>query len=117
MGGLSKIPADIFYYSIRITKIRLGIDIKSLLVLRVDYGFCFFERESEFLLQFIQESSLEGFTEIGVIEIFYSTPEAIVGKAVFRKEAVGMEVLFKRLPKCMKAQIKPGTKFLVLFIL
>lgn len=35
-SGTPKIPADIFYYRIRITKVRLGIDIKPFFILRVD---------------------------------------------------------------------------------
>ena len=40
-------------------------------------------------------SGLESFPEISVIEIVHITPESIIGKSTFGKEAVDMRVPFK----------------------
>lgn len=51
--GTSKISADIFYHSIRITKVWFCIDIKSFFILMVDGSFHFFKRRADLLLHFI----------------------------------------------------------------
>ncbi len=51
--GAPKIPADIFYHSIRITKVWFCINIESLFILTVDGAFHFFKRGTDLLFHFI----------------------------------------------------------------
>lgn len=60
--------------------------------------------------QFIQQNSLKGFTEAGIIEICDLTPNAVIRKTAFSKEAVDMWVPFEWPSKGMKDADKPRDK-------
>ena len=100
--GSAKIAANIFGNYFRITKIRFGIDIEALFMLAVRFRFHFFERWSEFVFHFIEESSTESITEVIVVKVFYMTPEAVITVTAFGKEAVDVGIPFKIPAKSME---------------
>ncbi len=100
--GPAQITADVFDNGFRAAKIRFGINVEAIFVFAVDLGFCLFKRGSDAFFQFIEQDSLEGFTEVRVIEIFHIAPETVIGISVFGKEAVDMGIPFKRAAKSMK---------------
>ena len=71
-------------------------------MLAVRFRFHFFERWSEFVFHFIEESSTESITEVIVVKVFYMTPEAVITVTAFGKEAVDVGIPFKIPAKSMK---------------
>lgn len=62
------------------------------------------------LFQLIEQDSLKGFTEVGIIEIFHSAPETVIGMPAFDKKAVDVRIPLKRASKGMKDANKSGDK-------
>jgi len=87
-----EIAADIFHNGIGVAYIGLGINIKSILVLGIDEGLCFFEGRADALLHFTQQGGLESLAQISVIKIGHGSPKAIIREAAFRQEAMDMRV-------------------------
>ena len=106
----AKIASDVFRHCFRITEIRFGIDIESLLMLGVTFRFYFFERRSDPVFQFMEKSSTESVTEIVVIQVFYMTPEAVITVSAFGKEAVNVGIPFEIAAKSMKGHDIAGSE-------
>ena len=106
----SKITADIFNNGFGVTEVRFGIDIKTIFVFAVYFRFGLLEGRVDLVFQFVEKDSLEGFTEVSIIKIFDSTPEAVIRKPAFSKEAVDMRVPFKRTSEGMEDADKAGDK-------
>lgn len=62
------------------------------------------------LFHFIEKSSLKSIAEIGVIEMLYRPPEAVIRIPALRNQAMNVGVPFKRSPECMKYTDKTGDK-------
>ena len=106
----SKITADIFNNGFGVAEVRFGIDIKTVFVFAVYFRFGLLEGRADPVFQFIQKDGLEGFTEVSVIEIFDSAPEAVIRKPAFCKEAVDVRVPFKGASKGMEDADKARDK-------
>lgn len=106
----SQVTADIFNNGLGVAEVRFGIDIKTVFVLAVYFRFGLLEGRADPVFQFVQKDSLEGFTEIRIIKIFDSTPEAVIRKPAFCKEAVDVGVPFKGAPKGMEDADKAWDK-------
>lgn len=91
----AKITADVFDHCFGIAEVRFCVNIKSLFVIPVTFGFYFFKGRSDSGFQFIQKSSAESIAQKGVIKMFDMTPETVVTKTTFRYEAVNMWIPFK----------------------
>lgn len=98
----AQITADIIDNGLGVAKIGFGINVKAVFVFAVDFRFCLFKRRPNAFLEFVEQDSLERFTEVRVIEVFNAAPEAVVGISAFSKKAVDMRVPFKRTAKGMK---------------
>lgn len=62
----------------------------------------FFEGRTNTFFQFIQKSSLESFTEKGVVKVLNNSPETVIGEASFGKKAMDMWIPFQRSAKSMQ---------------
>lgn len=109
-GRTAKIAADIFDNGVGVTKIRFGINVKTVFVLAVYFSLCLFKGGTNPIFQFTQQDSLKGFTEVRIIEIFYSAPKTIVRIPAFRKKAMDMWVPFQRAAEGMEDTDKTGDK-------
>lgn len=98
----TKVMTDVFYYSIKITKIRFCIDIETIFVLLINCSFCFLEGGTNHFFHFIKESSLESLPEISVVEMFNNAPKAIVRETALGEKTVDMGILFQGTTKCVK---------------
>ena len=94
-NGSAKVASNVFHNDIRITKIRFGMDIKSLFMLSVTLGFHFFERRTDPVFEFIEQSGAESITEIVIVEMFDMTPEAVITVTAFRKKTVDVRIPFE----------------------
>ena len=88
----SQIASDVFYYSLRIADIRFCKNIEAVFVVRVTFGFDFFERRTDDGFHFIEKSSTESIAEISVAEDFNFPPDAVITVTAFRNEAVDMGI-------------------------
>ena len=77
-NGSAKIASNVFRNDFRIATIWFGIDIESLFMLGVTFGFYFFERRTDAVFQFIEQSGAESIAEIVIVEMFDMTPEAVI---------------------------------------
>lgn len=62
----------------------------------------FFEGRANTFFQFIQKSSQERFTEIGVVKMLNNSPETVIGEAAFGKKAMDMWIPFQRSAKSVQ---------------
>lgn len=106
----AKIAADICNNGFGVTEIGFGINVKPIFVLMVNGSFYLFKGGADVFFQFIQQNSLKGFTEVGIIEICDLTPKAVIRKTAFRKEAVDMWIPFEWPSKGMEDADKPRDK-------
>ncbi len=106
----SKVTADIIDNGFGVAEIRLCVNIKTIFVFMVYISFCFFKRGADMLFQFIEQDSQKGFTEVGIIEIFHSAPETVIGISTFGKKAVDVWIPLKRASKGMKDTNKSRDK-------
>lgn len=77
--GSPEIAADVFNDSIRITELRLGINVKTIFIFAVDKSLGSLERGPNAGLEEIQEGGLKGFAKECVVEMFNNPPEAAFG--------------------------------------
>ena len=108
--GASKIAADIFDNGIRVTEIGFGINIKAIFVFMVNMGFGLSKRRADTFFHLIQKYSLKRFTEVGIVEIINSTPEAIIGITALCKETMDVGIPLKRASKSMEDTDKTRDK-------
>ena len=62
--GSAKITTNIFRNDFRVAEIGLGIDIETMFVLAVAFGFYFFKGRSYFAFHFIEESCAESISQM-----------------------------------------------------
>lgn len=91
----SKITANIFENSLRVTFSRLGVNIKALFMLPVTAGLDRFKGGPDALFHFIKKSGTESITEEVEIKMCDITPKAVIAKAAFGNETVDMRVPFE----------------------
>ena len=53
---------------------------------------------------------MEGFPQIGIVEVFHNSPKAVIRETAFGKEAVDMWIPFERSAKGMKDTDETGDK-------
>lgn len=106
----AKVASNVFRNDFRITKIGFGIDIKSLFMLSVTLGFHFFERRTDAVLQFIEQSGTESITKIVIVEMFDMTPEAVITVTAFRKKTVDVRIPLKIPAKSMEDHDVAGSE-------
>lgn len=106
----AKVTADVFYDSIRVAEIRFGIDIETVFIFFVNGCFGLFKRRTDMRFQFIQESGLESFPEISIVEIFHNPPEAVIRETAFSKKTVDIGIPFERPAEGMEDADKTGHK-------
>ncbi len=72
--------------------------------------FCldFFEGRTDPAFQLIQEGGAEGIAQVSVIKVGHLTPEAVIGKAAFRDQAVDMGIPLQGTAKGMQDTDEPG---------
>ena len=92
----AEVAADVFDDSIGVAEIGLGIDIETIFIHFVNGSLSLFERRADTLFQFIKKCGLESLAQVSVVEMFYNSPEAVIRKAAFDKEAVDMWIPFQR---------------------
>ena len=108
--GTAKVAADVFYDSISVAEIGLGINIETVFILFVNGGFGFLKGRADTGFEFVKESGLEGFTQISVAEMFNNFPETVIGEAALRKEAVDMGIPFEGPAESMEDTDEAGNK-------
>ena len=108
--GSAKITTNIFRNDFRVAEIGLGIDIETMFVLAVAFGFYFFKGRSYFAFHFIEESCAESIAEIVVVKVFYMTPEAVITVTAFGKETVDVGIPFEIPAKSMEDHDVAGSK-------
>ena len=106
----AEVTADVFYNSVSVAEIWLGIDIESIFVFLVYGSFCFFERRTNARLQFIQEGGLESLAQIGVVKVSDNSPETVIGESAFRKKTMDMWIPFEGSAKRMQDTDETGDK-------
>lgn len=106
----AQVAVDIFDNGFRIAKIGFGINVKAVFVFVVDFSFGLLKRRADAFFQSVEQDSLERFTEVRVVEIFYSAPETVIRISAFGKKAVDMRIPFKRAAKSMEDADKTGNK-------
>ncbi len=106
----AEITADVFYNRVSVAEIWFGIDIETIFIFFVNGGFCFFERRTDTVFQFIQEGGLERFAEISIVEMFYNFPEAVIREGAFGKKAMDMGIPFQRPAESMQDTDEAGDK-------
>ena len=108
--GTSKVAADIFNDGIRITEIGFGIDIEAVFIFFVNVSFGLFKRRTDMGFKFVQESGLKGFAEIGIVEMFNGSPEAVIREPAFGKETVNVWIPFQGSAESVEDADKTGNK-------
>ena len=108
----AQVSADVSDNSFCITEVRFCKDIETIGIFFVNMGFGVFEGRADMLFHFVKERGLERPAEKGIVEMFNSTPEAIVGETAFRDQAVDMRIPFKGTAKSMKDTDKAWYKVL-----
>lgn len=106
----AKITTDIFDNGFGVTKIRFGINVESLFMIAVTFGFNLFKRRSNDGFHFIQECGAESIAKIGIVKIFDLTPETVITKTAFREEAVDMRIPFEVSAEGMQNHNEPGSE-------
>ena len=90
--GSAKITTNIFRNDFRVAEIGLGIDIETMFVLAVAFGFYFFKGRSYFAFHFIE------------------APEAVITVTAFGKETVDVRIPFEIPAKSMEDHDVAGSK-------
>ena len=75
----ANIPGDYFW----VTEIRFRIDIETMLMFAVTFGFDFFKRRADPDFQFIEESGAESTAEIVIVKVPDMTPGAVITVTAF----------------------------------
>lgn len=112
-GGNDRAPevtADVFYNSVSVAEIGFGIDIETVFIFSVNGCFGLFKRRTDMRFQFIQESGLESFSEVSIVEVFHNPPEAVIRETAFGKKTVDMRIPFERPAEGMKDADETGHK-------
>lgn len=100
--GPAEVAADVFNNRVRVTKIGLGIDVKTIFIVMVTSSFELLERRTKAFEQEIKENRLKSGSKVFVIEISDRAPKAIIREAAFRKETVDMRIPGQGPSECMK---------------
>lgn len=79
----SKIAADIFHDSLRVTSLGFCIDIESLFVFPVTEGLYYFKGRSDFSFHFIQKGGTKGIAEKGIVKMIDIAPETVITETTF----------------------------------
>lgn len=108
--GTTKVAADIIDNGFRITEIWFCVNIKAIFVFTVYFRLCPFERGTDAFLKFVEQDSLERFTEVRVVEIFHIAPETVIRISAFGEKAMDMGIPFKGASKGMKDANKTRDK-------
>src|SRR5699024_9767814 len=87
----ANIPGDYFW----VTEIRFRIDIETMHMFAVTFGFDFFKRRADPDFQFIEESGAESTAEIVIVKVPDMTPGAVITVTAFGEEAVDMGIPFE----------------------
>ena len=106
----AEITGDIFHDGIRVTEVRFCIDIETIFVLIIDGSFDLFKRGADMFFHFTQQSSLESFAQIRIMEVINISPKTVIRETTFSKEAVDMWIPMERTTKSMKDTDKAGDK-------
>ena len=109
-NGAAEVAADVFYNAAGVTEVWLCIDIETVFIFFVDGSFRFFEGGADTGFQFIEEGSLEGLAEVGVVEVFHVAPGTVIRESAFGKEAVDMGIPFEGPAESMEDTDKTGDK-------
>ena len=91
----AKITANVFSNYFRIAKVGFGIDIETMHMFAVTFGFDFFKRRADPDFQFIEESGAESTAEIVIVKVPDMTPGAVITVTAFGEEAVDMGIPFE----------------------
>ena len=106
----TEITGDIFHDGIRVTEVRFCIDIETIFVLIIDGSFDLFKRGTDMFFHFTQQSSLESFAQIRIVEVINLSPKTVIREGTFSKETVDMGIPMERTSKGMKDTDKAGDK-------
>ena len=87
----ANIPGDYFW----VAEIRFRIDIETMHMFAVTFGFDFFKRRADPDFQFIEESGAESTAEIVIVKVPDMTPGAVITETAFGEEAVDMGIPFE----------------------
>lgn len=90
----AKITADISDDCLRVTEVRFCINIETVFMVVVAFGFYLFERRADDGLHFIQECGTESIAQKGVVKVSDMTPKSIITKTAFGDETVDMRIPF-----------------------
>lgn len=91
----AKITTDILSDYFGVTEIRFSIDIETMHMFAVTFGFDFFKRRADPDFQFIEESGAESTAEIVIVKVPDMTPGAVITVTAFGEEAVDMGIPFE----------------------
>ena len=69
-----------------------------------------FERGIQIQLHFIEQSGTKGIAKVGVIEMFYLAPMAIITETAFGDQTVDMRIPFQIPPKCVEDHDETGSE-------
>lgn len=105
-----KVTADVFYDSVSVAEIWLGINIETVFILFVDGCFSLFKRRTDMGFKSVKESGLEGFAQISIVEMFHDSPEAVIRETALSKEAVNVWIPLERPAESMQDTDKTGHK-------
>lgn len=94
-NGTSKVTTDIFDGCVRIAEVRFGINVETMFMVAVTFGFDLFKRRTDDRFYFVQECGAEGVTKESIVKVSDMTPETIITKATFRKKTVDMGIPFE----------------------
>ena len=91
----AKITTDILSDYFGVTENRFSIDIETMRMFAVTFGFDFFKRRADPDFQFIEESGAESTAEIVIVKVPDMTPGAVITVTAFGEEAVDMGIPFE----------------------
>lgn len=91
-SGPSEVTSDVFSDDTGIAKIRLSVNIETVIVFAVNEGFGFLERRLKALPHQVKERGLEGAAQESITEMLYIAPEGVVGETALGNKAVDMWV-------------------------
>ena len=90
----TEIAADIFDGSVRITKIGLGTNIKTISMLFVDFIFNFREMFAEFFGKLFEKNFAKSITKKSIIKMFNDSPDRMVASSALRDKSMDVRIPF-----------------------
>ena len=109
----TKIPANIFGNSLRVTTVGFGINIEAVFMFQITTGRNFFKRRTDAEQHFLEESSTESIAKESIVEMRDITPESIITVTAFRDETMDMRIPFKIPAESMQDHDKTRGKVFV----